>query len=224
MYLYYGNQNATNQQNATGVWDSNYRFVLHLNSTGATVYDSTSNGINGTKRTATQPSGNGSLIGSAQNFSSSNPDMINITDATNPTAYTISLWITPATNADQGFFARTDTSGPTGSWSHELRGTGTTIQHYTYDGAAHTISSTTNIVAGNTYYLVATAQNGGSARLYVNGLEEGTAANGITTLRTGGDRYALGRADGSGNANYLGVWASPSQIWVVGAGGVIITK
>ncbi len=57
IYLFYGNPNITaSQANSTGVWDSNYLEVLHMNGdTGIEVPDSTANGNNGTKESATSP-------------------------------------------------------------------------------------------------------------------------------------------------------------------------
>ena len=48
VYVYYGNAAAADQQNRTGVWDSNYKLVWHLGN-GITLSgaDSTSNGANG---------------------------------------------------------------------------------------------------------------------------------------------------------------------------------
>ena len=49
VYVYYGNAAAADQQNKTGVWDSNYKLVWHLaNGTTLSGADSTSNGNNGT--------------------------------------------------------------------------------------------------------------------------------------------------------------------------------
>jgi hypothetical protein len=47
IYMYYGKLTATSQENAAGVWDSDFRMVQHFNETSGTVGDSTSNGING---------------------------------------------------------------------------------------------------------------------------------------------------------------------------------
>jgi YD repeat-containing protein len=45
LYAYYGNASASNQQNPTGVWDSNYTAVYHLGLNGAlSLNDSTTNG------------------------------------------------------------------------------------------------------------------------------------------------------------------------------------
>ncbi|MCK4894025.1 MAG: DUF2341 domain-containing protein, partial [Calditrichia bacterium] len=49
IHMYYGNAGASNQENASGVWDSNFVMVQHLSETPAgTTYDSTSYGNNGT--------------------------------------------------------------------------------------------------------------------------------------------------------------------------------
>jgi hypothetical protein len=48
IYLYYGNSEATNQENAPLVWDSNYVMVQHLDETSGTHFDSTGNPNDGT--------------------------------------------------------------------------------------------------------------------------------------------------------------------------------
>ncbi|MCK5333371.1 MAG: DUF2341 domain-containing protein, partial [Candidatus Aenigmarchaeota archaeon] len=51
LYMYYNNSGASNQQNVSGVWDSNFVMVQHLSETPGgtnTTYDSTSYGNNGT--------------------------------------------------------------------------------------------------------------------------------------------------------------------------------
>ena len=56
IYIYYANPAATNQQNPTGVWDSNFQQVLHLDeSSGTTLFDSTTYGNNGSKVSPTSP-------------------------------------------------------------------------------------------------------------------------------------------------------------------------
>lgn len=64
-YMYYGNSGASDQQNATGVWDSDYKIVYHLkNGTTLTATDSTSNANNGTL-TNTPTAGTGQIDGGA---------------------------------------------------------------------------------------------------------------------------------------------------------------
>jgi len=46
-YMYYGNAAAESQENAAGVWDSNFAMVLHLREESGVLYDSTLNGNDG---------------------------------------------------------------------------------------------------------------------------------------------------------------------------------
>jgi len=46
IYMYYGNDNAMNQQNTQSVWDGNYIMIQHLSETSGRHYDSTANGNN----------------------------------------------------------------------------------------------------------------------------------------------------------------------------------
>jgi len=48
LYMYYGNLGAVNQQNASGVWDSSFAMVQHMEELSGTRYDSTGNGNNAT--------------------------------------------------------------------------------------------------------------------------------------------------------------------------------
>lgn len=65
IYIYFGNSGASDQQNTTGVWDSNYKLVAHLpNGTTLTANDSTSNANNGTN-SGTVTAASGKVDGSA---------------------------------------------------------------------------------------------------------------------------------------------------------------
>ena len=48
IYVYYGNPSASNQQNSSAVWDSDFVMVQHLEEVSTGRYDSTVNGNNGT--------------------------------------------------------------------------------------------------------------------------------------------------------------------------------
>ena len=74
IYVYYGNAGAADQQNKTGVWDSNYKGVWHLRD-GSTLSaaDSSANGQNGVIHSAAAAAGK---LGGAAGFSAgSNIDL-----------------------------------------------------------------------------------------------------------------------------------------------------
>ena len=94
IYMYYGNSGASSQQNPTGVWDSDFKGVYHLNeSTGSNAGDSTSNSYTGTQSgSPTQTAGkiDGSLSFSGSN-SVSMGDVAAFDFGTNP--FTASAWV-----------------------------------------------------------------------------------------------------------------------------------
>ncbi len=110
VYMYYGNTSATSQQNGTGVWDSNFAMVQHLNetvtdeaSTANAHNDSTSNNNDGDQE------GNDDIAGKiakGQDFDGNN-DYIDITNGTFPTGSstrTVEGWFTAGNNLNQTFF------------------------------------------------------------------------------------------------------------------------
>jgi hypothetical protein len=131
-------------------------------------------------------------------------DYVSVTDTFDPVAYAISAWVRADTIQSQGIFVRTDSNGPATNWSHQLRMAGNgTFVHYLYDGAGRTVTGSTVASAGSWYHVVATVQNSGMMRLYVNGVEEGTPVS-IGTLWTGGDRYYVGSNSGGGAGYFDG--------------------
>ena len=101
IYMYYGNPNATNQQNPTEVWDTNYIMVQHLEETGTTRYDSTINYNHGTAYGGITKTADGKIDG-ADLFDGIN-DYINVTNSPslNPSsAITIELWMKLTSTGD----------------------------------------------------------------------------------------------------------------------------
>ncbi len=97
IYMYYGNSGASNQQNPTAVWDSDYVGVWHLSEVSGgwgAIKDSTSNSNNGTDY-GTPTFGAFGRIGNAIDFDGYNdhiavPDNISLRLAT---GFTIEAWI-----------------------------------------------------------------------------------------------------------------------------------
>jgi len=100
IYMYYGNSCMTaSTQNATGVWDANYRGVWHLsqNPTGVApqMRDSTANAYNGTAvGSFVAGDQQAAVINGGLNFDSINNDEIRISAANvGTTSVTVSAWI-----------------------------------------------------------------------------------------------------------------------------------
>lgn len=95
-YLYYGNSGASNQQDAQGVWDTNYKGVYHLpDETSSTISDSTNNSNDGTKTAADNPLEATGKIGEGQEFDGS--DYINVDTVVDDTTlsgnWSVSGWV-----------------------------------------------------------------------------------------------------------------------------------
>jgi len=109
------------------------------------------------------------------------------------TGYTISLWVKPNNNSWVNVFSRTD--GGLVNTTDEIRINGNgKFEHYTLDTVApKVVTGTTTVAPGTWYNVTITATSNGMARLYVNGVEQGTAVS-IGSLWNGGDRFMLGGA------------------------------
>ncbi len=75
IYMYYGNGNASNQQNPQGVWDGDFTMVQHLEETSGQHLDSTANLNNSTSVNLTGQGVPGK-IGGADEFVSSHNDKV----------------------------------------------------------------------------------------------------------------------------------------------------
>ncbi len=111
IYLYYGNSSASNQQNRTATWNSNYNGVWHLpNGTTLSASDSTGNANNGALQGSPVPAATTGEIDGAAGFNGSTANIqtpLNI----NTLPITVSAWVYP-----------TNTSGPSEPWSTDAGG------------------------------------------------------------------------------------------------------
>ncbi|MGV8141081.1 MAG: DUF2341 domain-containing protein, partial [Candidatus Woesearchaeota archaeon] len=168
LYMYYGNSDASNQQNIEGVWDSNYLAVHHLEEISGAVTDSTSNNNDGTPLNGVSQNIVGKINGGDQ-FDGSN-DRTQLPKVFNSeTQFTIEGWIN--SESKQGY-----------AISQWASNTGAFLQYYPPEGNfqfwvnynAIKISSSSN----NWHYVVGT-YDGTTARLYV---DAGTPATSVATL------------------------------------------
>lgn len=143
-------------------------------------------------------------------------DYLNIPDATHPTAYTIEAWVKFNTISAQNVIVRTDASGPSATFTHQLvLNAAGKFAHYTFFGTSNNVVGTTTVVAGQWYHVAITAQNSGMMRLYVNGVEEGTAQSVSGTLWASGTRWMVGINSNSyeGSAGYFNGSMDELRIW-----------
>lgn len=159
-------------------------------------------------------SGNGfDAIPSGPAFSTNTPPVLNhakaadfqgvnqfaqIPDPIDPAQYTLTAWVRFETVRACSIVVRTDASGPTTRWSHQLRlAAGGKFEHYVNDGSTNIITGTNIISRGQWYHVAISAEGNGSMKLYVNGVQDGTTRS-LKTLWTGGDRWRLGSNSGDG--------------------------
>lgn len=148
-------------------------------------------------------------------------DQVRIVDGGEWPAYTLAMWVRFETVQAGSLVVRTDDAGPMVSWSHQLRITeGRRFEHYTYDGDGNAVTGTTVVEAGRWYHVAVTAESGGVARLYVNGVAEGVAEP-VETLWPAGNRWLLGTASHGFPSAFRG-WMDDFGIWdrVLDAGAI----
>jgi hypothetical protein len=111
LYMYYGNSACSNQENPTGVWDSKYMLVQHLEETSGTITDSTIHSNNGTEYITPDSNMdvNGTING-AIDFDGTDDHITfgqpsNLNFQPNVDEFTISLWL-KTTDASGGIIGK----------------------------------------------------------------------------------------------------------------------
>ncbi len=205
--VYYKNNTAVGSgQNATGVWDSNYKMVQHLKETSGTHYDSTSNGNNGTAYGGVIQ-GTTAKINGGDYFDGSNDYVDTGSDASlNPTnAITVEAWINPSsTTAARAVVKKADASA---GYAFEY-GTNT-IRFWVYISGDNWKVSNEQSISTSTWYHVVGVYSGTQIITYKNGAYEtptsqtGSIASATNPLNIGRDpsnpsetgRYFVGTID-----------------------------
>jgi len=165
IYMYYGNSSTTDGQSGTGVWDSNYQLVYHMKDTSSTITDSTSNGINASKRSTMEPNytSSGQMNG-AQSFDGVN-DHFTLSTSTgtelDSTTMSISFWFKPT--AKLGVVSWENGSNRCNI--REEEGTGTGLQFET-GGASRPLTTYPSL---NSWHYIVATKDGSTASLYVDG-------------------------------------------------------
>ncbi|MFZ1073947.1 MAG: DUF2341 domain-containing protein, partial [Verrucomicrobiia bacterium] len=189
LFMYYGNSSASDQQNKTAVWDTNYLGVWHLGQTptGASgdMADSTAGANNGTSQTiAASAQVPGKIDGSLT------------LDGTSDYISTATQFPLGQTNVTVQVWAKTTSTTGTKVVGYEVNQTGTGSAHYDRTiyvgtdgkarfGAYNTVTATANIATstaavndGNWHFLVGCRDNvAQTVVLYVDGILQQTTAS-----------------------------------------------
>ncbi len=206
-YMYYGNSNiTTSQENVTGVWDSNFKGVWHMNEDpgpGGTddIIDSTSNNNHGTADAAfTSGDLVSGQIGNAINFDGGSEDITDQSTSNIPNieaSQTFSFWYQVSSNpgGTENFVVTRPSGGGSANQAEFRSGN---IGMYQWGGG--TIINTSPLTAGSWRYFVWT-NDGTTNRLYLDG---SLATSNTTSLQSGtvGQLY-FSTYDGS-NESYTG--------------------
>jgi hypothetical protein len=206
IYMYYGDEDATDGQDAVSVWSNNFTAVWHKNDlTTSTIADSL--GVNnGTKRSANEPIQIDGIIGKAQDYDGTN-DFTNISSHSSlrPSSLTLSGWFyIKATSTPVRFLmTHSDVFNTKTGWNLKY-GTGSHLIYWQLGNSTASVSATTTYSAGTWIYLTGTYE-GENIILYKDGTNVGsnTLTNGVSY---GSDPVLFGHNHGISNAwgNFYG--------------------
>ncbi len=166
IWMYYNNSGSSSQQNATGVWDSNYLAVWHLNETSGTAYDSTSNNEDSISVVGVTQDANGFVDG-CDEFDGSGAYIDFNTNL--PSTVTISAWAysTASSYADMLWCIDSDNQGP------DLFYTGNLICLNTWNGAGNPFCNIPTDV--DEWHLYSAVIESGNTNLYIDDQLGGSA-------------------------------------------------
>jgi hypothetical protein len=163
--MIYGNPAAGNQQNPTGVWDSNFKGVWHMNETNAV--DSTTNGNNGTSSGGVAYNASGKIDGALTFDGSTGYVQIPDSSRLNATTITVEAWVYLNTApTDMATIAiRYYTYYFTIDSSRHL-------ENYLYTPGDSGWKTSASQVPLNTWTYVAFTYNGSALRQFINGVDD----------------------------------------------------
>lgn len=214
IYLYWGNRNCSSQQNATGVWDSNYKAVWHMNEINS--LDSTSN-ANHLTSSAT-PVVVSSKIRNGVDYESGSSQYASVNDNSSLdilTNLTLQCWVRleslPAGNAEYQMMTK-DNSSIRGFTLSVLNSTAQSkssfrlnINNGSFPEGSDTVFGNTAIGI-NTYYLVhavfePSATN--KLRIYINGVVDDVQTSSSAAINNTTSAFQLAAREFSGSRNFF---------------------
>ena len=193
IYIYYGNATATNQENPTGVWDSSYVMVQHLEETSGTHNDSTSYGNDGSPQGSLNQNVDGK-IGKADEFDGID-DSVSVSNSTSLQLndHSMELWVKRGetgtgesmiierrgSSIEANYFVSMNKHGNQELFPGFSDGTG----WYSFDSNSGVMGDT------NWHHIVYTFDStSDTQKVYVDGVEEGSNTGVSVTPVTGGSQ------------------------------------
>ena len=183
--MYYNNSTIANSENATGVWDSNFVVVQHLNETPAgTTYDSTSNNNDGT--TAGMDSADqvpGQIDGSLD-FDGADRIPLTSLAVDNNAAFTISTWM----NGTAGGIAYGEGYSGDDAWAMFLgidpNSPYSARFYYKESGSWKALTTGTTQVNDTWHHVVLSQASKSSRTIYIDGVAEETDTDAVGDMST----------------------------------------
>lgn len=198
IYMYYGDGNASDQSNATGVWDSNYVGVWHLEeaySTDADNYeDSTTNANHGQLTDADTDSAQGTgKIGNCMDFNG-DADLIDCGNDSSlkPNSVTVSAWIKSDDIAKYQLFVNNRAnSGIYSGYVSLLNSSKFLVWVTTGSDWGVNITGDDTLSSGQWYHVVLTYTSG-SGKSYVNGVQQTNTSSETGNISYDSDNFRIG--------------------------------
>ena len=194
---------------AQSVWDSNFKFVSHMNDNPDTshIKDSTSNHNHGTKKGANEPVEVAGQVGKAQNFGGD--DNVDCGDCCDMgvSDFTIETLIKADSTQASNWPAIMDKGLPSGGYKFYIRET---------DGLLRLGLSTlyvsptggTDVTDDTSHYVVVRADRSGNAYFYVDGSQDGDAmdiSEAVAINLDNANPLMLGRRSDDASDYYIGL-------------------
>ena len=201
--MYYNNSTIANSENATGVWDSNFVVVQHLNETPAgTTYDSTSNNNDGTTTgmdSADQVTGQ---VDGSLDFDGADRIPLTSLAVDNNAAFTISTWM----YGEPGGIAYGEGYSVDTSWALFLgveENSPYSARFYYKENNAWKALTTGTTQVNDTWHHVVLSQASKSSRtMYIDGVAEETDTEAVGDMSTL-DTASIGVLERSDFASYF---------------------
>lgn len=186
IYMYYGHASITGQQNATGVWDSNFKGVWHLSeASSATRMDSTANNNDLTDQNGVTGTSTGRINGAADFENSTADQLLKITHASQTGlsitgTITVSAWFNAESAATMVLASKWGTSGVDQGYILRFSTNRVTLVLSGNGTSSTSFNSPTDTAGTGTFHHAVGVYDGATAKIYIDtSVTSTTYTNGI---------------------------------------------